>query len=326
VTELIIRALRGETSESEERRLADWAAASPSQERYLRDVARIWELSQSLDETDLVEVTPTIGDLLARRKSGVAPMFAPPTGGSRWLRRALQIAALLAIGFVASWVMQEAPAAAPSHAALTAAEFVTGDQERVTVRLTDGTVVRLGPGSRLRLAGTKEREVWLDGHAFFAVAKRDGQPFRVRTHAGNAVVLGTRFDFRAHQGELRIMVVEGKVELAARGRTVELHASEMAEAVSDGPLREQKVHPDFIQRELSWMGDFIVFEATPLLQAARELSAHYGVPVEVLDSTLAKETVYGWFVDESLENVLRIVCQAVNARCSMRPTGVTIEP
>lgn len=325
--ELIVRSLQGKTSQSDERRLAEWCGESPLRARHYSHVQRLWELGRVLDEGAADETTPAIQELERQedQRSGVIPYPLPKNQHHRfsWLRNGWKVAALFLLGFAFRHFIP----GDENLATLGAAEFVTGVSETATVTLGDGTLVRLAPESRLRLTGaTTDREVWLDGRAYFAVTQQEGRPFRVHTHAGDAVVLGTRFDLEAHEGELRLLVVEGKVELATRGQKVAIKANEMSEVVGAGPPTLERVDLEYVQSSLRWMGDFIVFEATPLRQVAQELSLHYGVPVEVLDSTLAEETVYGWFSDEELEDVLNVVCRAVKAHCSIRPPGVTIEP
>ena len=321
--ELIIRSLQGAISDLEGKRLTEWRAASATRERHYQDVQRLWALGEVLTQPHDQESVPTIRELEAR--AGSRPRLADLQRRRFRLPRvffglmAAGVAALVVVGGAKLLNERSSPG-------LGAAEFVTGPGEMVTVTLGDGTIVKLAPESRLLLRGGNGREVWLDGHGYFAVAKQDGQPFRIRTHAGNAVVLGTRFDLQAREGRLRLLVVEGKVELAAGGKTVELEASELGEVVGDAPATEQELDPANVQDQLSWMGDFLAFEATPLDEAVRELTLHYGVPVVVLDSALARETVHGWFANKNLESVLEILCRAVDAHCSILPTGVTIGP
>lgn len=324
--ELIVKSLQGEISEVEERRLAEWRAGGTSRERHYLEVSRLWELGRVLTHPSAGEEVPSTRDLVARTDSTAAPRGgAPlrPRGRSfRPLLYTALAASLAAAGFFGRSLL--APPAAP--AGFGAAEFVTGPGEMVTVTLGDGSVVKLAPESRLRLRPAEGREVWLDGHAYFAVAKQPDHPFRIRTHSGTAVVLGTRFDLQAREGRLRLLVVEGKVELAAGGNSVELEASELGEVVGDAPLTESAVAPGELRDQLRWMGDFIAFEDTPLEDAARELSEHFGVPIQILDPDLARETVHGWFSNRDLNHVLEIVCRAVNAHCTVLPTGVTIGP
>jgi ferric-dicitrate binding protein FerR (iron transport regulator) len=325
--ELIIRSLQGKTNQSDERRLADWRGASPAGARHYSHIRRLWELGRALEDGTADEPIPTIQELERQAERPQAPTSIPRPKAQHnrfsWVRNVWKVAALFFLGFAARHFIPDGE----NSVALGAAEFVTGISEAVTVTLGDGTLVRLAPESRLRLTdGATDREVWLDGRAYFAVTKREGRPFRVRTHAGDAVVLGTRFDLQAQEGQLRLLVVDGKVELAARGTKVAIEASEMSEVVGSAPPTLEKVNPEYVQSSLRWMGDFIAFESTPLRQAAHELSLQYGVPIEVLDSTLAEETVYGWFANEELEDVLNVVCRAVRAHCSIRQAGVTIEP
>ena len=325
--ELIIRSLQGRTSQSDERRLAEWCGESPLRAQHYSHVRRLWELGQVLDAGAADEPTPTIQELERQENERPAvislPLPSVPHDRFLWVRHAWKVAALFLLGFAVRHFIPEGE----DSIALGAAEFVTGISETVTVTLGDGTLVRLAPESRLRLTGaTTDREVWLDGHAYFAVTQQEGRPFRVHTHAGDAVVLGTRFDLEAQEGELRLLVVEGKVELATRGKRVAIKANEMSNVVGSAAPTLEKVDREYVQSSLLWMGNFLVFENTPLRQAAQELSLQYDIPIEVLDSTLAEETVYGWFADEELEDVLNVVCRAVRAHCSIRPAGVTIEP
>lgn len=322
--ELIIRSLQGDISEVEARRLAEWRASGEVHERHFQEVSRLWGLGRVLTPSLPEHETPRVRDLVASARSGAA--FA---GAANRRRRHLRplLLGLVAAGLAGAVVVFGRDAVAPTVTpALGAAEFVTGRGEMVTVTLGDGSVVKLAPESRLRLRAGEGREVWLDGHAYFAVARQDGSPFRIRTHSGTAVVLGTRFDLQAREGRLRLLVVEGKVELAAGGNSVELEASELGEVVGDSPLTAHPVAPAEVRDQLRWMGDFIAFEDTPLGDAARELSAHYGVPIEVLDPELARVTVHGWFANAELPSVLEILCRAVNAHCTTLPTGVTIGP
>lgn len=324
--ELIIRSFQGNTSAADEQRLIEWRVAAPADEQRYTHLRQLWELAAVLEDRSADESVPTIQELeRSAKKPSEQPSLPRRQSQPRFVRsrNALKIAALVLLGFATRHFIPSGDASI----ALGAAEFVTGASETVTVTLGDGTLIRLAPQSRLRLrGGNTNREVWLDGRAYFAVTQQDGRPFRVRTHAGDAMVLGTRFDLQAQEGKLRLLVVEGEVELASRGTTVAIGASELSEVVGSAPPTLEKVDPEYVHDSLRWMGEFIVFEATPLSQAAQELSLHYDTRIEVLDSTLAKETVFGTFVDEDLEDILNVICRAMRAHCSLRPDGVTIEP
>jgi len=218
-------------------------------------------------------------------------------------------------------------ATGPRSLSLGTGEVVTGVAETVTVTLNDGTVVRLAPSSRLRIGSTPGvREVWLDGRGYFAVTRLPGSRFRVRTHSGDAIVLGTRFDLLARHDDLRLVVVEGAVTVESQGTDVSAGQRQAVQVSPSMPPTLTDLDAEDVSRELDWLGNFIAFENTPLREAAEELTRHYGVTVRVLDEDLGRETVRGVFVDEELENLIPVLCRTVSAHCTISEAGVTIGP
>jgi ferric-dicitrate binding protein FerR (iron transport regulator) len=204
-----------------------------------------------------------------------------------------------------------------------AAEYLTGPRELLSVPLGDGSVVRLGPSSRLRVAHEDGgRTVWLEGRAYFSVA-RQNEPFRVRTTAGEAVVLGTRFDLQAQDRELRLVVVEGRVGLSDGTKEVLVDAGEVS-AVVKGKVTQAVPVPNS-RAIVDWIGNFLVFDGTVLSEAAAEFNRLYGVEVRIEDEDLANRTITGWFSDQSYEEVLTAVCRVVDARCTIGETLVVID-
>ena len=122
-------------------------------------------------------------------------------------------------------------------AELGAEQFIADQSGSTTVNLRDGSVVRLAPGSRMRLlerAGG--RGVFLKGRAFFAVARDTERPFRIQTSAGEVTVLGTRFDLAAENEDLHLVVLEGRVEVAAGGGRTEVTAGHTVEVLNGALL------------------------------------------------------------------------------------------
>lgn len=318
--ELIIRSLQGQMAPEEEETLRAWRQESLQHERHYREMARAWRAAGLIEPSSAhVPELPSRRRIARRRSRGVGP-YGLSIIVAHGARIAGVIAALLVLGVALGVSLrQRAPAA------LVAEEFTTGHGELVTTRLNDGTVVRLAPDSRLRVTGSVDRrEVWLDGHAFFAVAHESKRRFVVRTRAGEALVLGTRFDVRVDDDGMQVFVVEGRVAHHAGGETVQVRAMEVSRAT--GEARPDVHHIDDARPLLSWMGEFLVFQATPIRDVARELERRFGVEVRLADGTLGDRTVTAWFSNESLDEVLLIVCRAASVRCAARDSTVTIEP
>ena len=326
--ELILAALQERLSPGEAARLEAWRRASPQNESHYQMMVRLWGLS---DHADPLEArgspAPSLEELRSRRP-GHRPhgdriiALARRAWRQTWPRWIAAGAAAAALLFA---LVRVTNAPGDSHGVLRASEFATEQAEMVTASLDDGSVVRLAPESRLRVApAANRREVWLDGEAFFAVAKDSARPFAVRTRAGSVEVLGTRFDLRVVGEELRLVVTEGKVSLVSGDHRRLVLAGQVAH-VRNGlpPVVERAVRVDSL---LSWTDGFTVFQNTPLHQVARELEQRYGVRVLLPDSTIASRRVTAWFTNQSFEQVLFAICKAVDAHCSLRDNVASIEP
>lgn len=319
--ELIIRVLSGLAEPLEERRLGKWRAQSSQNERHFQDVARIWRATAPTagpEDRDLGPPTPdwivARGDALRERES--RRRLTPFSGRGRWTWAA---AALLAAVSLGVWTGRDTPE--PSGSGW--AEFAAGPSEATTVALSDGSFVRLDAGAalRFRLEGER-REATLSGRAFFGVASDTSRPFVVRTELGETRVLGTRFEVDAGSGSLRIVVVEGRVAVSAtRGRATEVTRGQVAHVAAAGDFSVTTV--DDVYEHLDWPGGLLLFQGTPLVQVAEEVSAQFAIPVELGEDVEAR-TLTAWFGDEALGEVVESICLILQAECEVRPDVVRI--
>lgn len=325
--DVILESLSGSVTPSEEQALMEWRRAAAENEREYQQVIRLWDLRRVYEPALRGGDVPPVEEILDR---AAATAVAPRPAVVRRARRStwpfpkvgVAAAAAAVVLGVTLFGLRATDSARPDTGV---AELVTNSTDMVTTRLQDGSLVRLGPRSRLRvIEGSNGREVWLYGHAYFAVARDEHQPFRVHTHAGEAIVLGTRFDLEARDGDLRLVVVEGGVDLLAGGEKAKVGAMQMGRSTAGGPPVVTPVAD--VHSLVNWMGDFIAFEETPLADVAIEIERRYGIPVEVLDSTLARRRVTGWASDRGLNAMLGAACRAVNARCTISDTLIVMEP
>jgi len=315
--ELIARSLKGETSDAEEESLREWRRASLANEKHYRELARIWSDAPLARVGPAPRPRPAVQELLEAATRGTSRRAARV----RWLRRGLAMTAMILLGVgVARWGLR-----GRLGRPFGTTEMVTDMAEMVTVSLRDGSTVRLGEESRLRLSRDEaSREVWLNGRAYFAVAKQKGRPFTVHTPVGDAVVLGTRFELRATGGELRLVVVEGRVALDVGGRRVEVGAGEMSQVVDGVPPSVVKVADPWAT--IGWIEGVLMFQATPLQRAAAEIARRYRLRVDVTDSILAQRTVSGVFTNRTFQQVMTVVCGVIDAQCELSETGAVVRP
>lgn len=238
-----------------------------------------------------------------------------------WLTPALAAAAVILLAVGGLWYRSTRP----WNPAFGVREFATGSLQTVTVTLADGSFVRLAPNSRLRLPpGGDKRQVWLDGRAYFAVRSDSTHPFTVHTNAGDALVLGTRFELKVDGDDLRLAVVEGHVRLASTDASVAVSAGEVSQMKRGGAPSVIKVKD--VTKLLDWPDGLLIFQSTPLAQVGDALEHHFDVTVDISDSLVARRVVTGWFAEESLDEVLTAVCRATQSRCSLDGKHVSISP
>ena len=102
--------------------------------------------------------------------------------------------------------------------------FQTTDAQTKSIILPDGSRIQMNRGTKFSYAthafNRKQREVWLEGEAFFEVAKNKEKPFIIHTGAMQTTVRGTSFNVKAYPqlAENVVSVRSGKVEVSNRNQ------------------------------------------------------------------------------------------------------------
>ncbi len=323
--DIIIRVLNGKAGPIEERRLANWRSESYQNEEHFREVSALWgwtETAVPSNDRESLPAPPTLETIISRGdalgRQDVRRRFARGLG--RKEIRPWAAAAVIAAVSLGIWIGRMGPAAEE----IIGTEYAAVGAEAATVALDDGSFIRLAPGSRVRFAERAElREAWLSGRGFFAVESDAERPFVVHTDVGDVRVLGTRFELTSETAELRLVVVEGRVGLAAtNGRSAEVSNGQVARLGANGDFSVETVAN--VYDLLDWPGGVLLFQSTPLPQVLEEVSAHFGVRIELDDPALTDRTVTAWFGDESLEEVVESICLLVQAECDIDAGGVSI--
>ena len=328
--ELLLRYLRKQTTEDENASVDALLSGSAEYERALADLRRLVEVGQVADRCVAPGDPPRAEDVIWRAEArGVRSPARGSVGSVTRIRPArprlrliggLAAAAIAAVMGVGLWNTF----GGTGVATVGPQELMTGAGETAMVRLADGSVIRLGPESRLSTAaGGSARTVTLQGEAFFAITTNEEQPFRVVTAAGTAQVLGTRFHLAAGPDELSVTVVEGRVALAGPDHEVQVGAGQATSLVRGRPEPVEAAPP--IEAVAEWLGDFLIFHDTPLGVAMEEVEGRYGIEVEASDEELLDRTLTMWFNSKSLEEIMTVVCGVVDARCSIGEGVVRIQ-
>lgn len=221
-------------------------------------------------------------------------------------------------------IRKEGPLAA-SPTLVTVTAF---DNSLTKIALPDGTEVFLNKGSSIVYPSSfsgKERNVKLNGEAFFKVAHNPDQPFVLSNKDGqyNIKVLGTEFNVQAYEGEefIEATLVSGSIELdipAIKSVKV-LTPSQMASfSLSTNELQIAKVNTD---RTVDWMYNRLVFRDTPMIDVLTKLSKFYNVDFKVDNKVINTYIFTGTFEDKPLSQVLDYMKIASNLNYKITSTG-----
>lgn len=180
--------------------------------------------------------------------------------------------------------------------------------QKSTIRLKDGTEVRLNSNSSLEYAsdfGITNRKVVLKGEAYFSVAKDPKKPFVVTTGNVLTTALGTEFNINArNESNPRIILTEGKIKVEDKLENTTpfiLLPNQSIEYDNKTGFSDVKEIENL--DEILWINGILKFEHTPLLQVVEELENWYGVDVDIEGNPEGLH-YSGEFKDEYLSNIL----------------------
>jgi transmembrane sensor len=192
---------------------------------------------------------------------------------------------------------------------------------RVAFNLPDGTTGMLNSGSRLTytLPFNNNRNINLEGEAWFEVNHDEIHPFEIRAGNSTVKVLGTSFNLSAYQAENYIEVVlqKGKVEFHDKkgDKNVTLLPSERL-VFHDGNISKSVIDP---AKYYAWTEGRLVFRGDPMDEVARRIERWYNVKVELVDKELEKYSFRATFEDDKLEDVLHYLSMTSPIRYKITP-------
>ena len=312
---LLGKHLFGECTEREETLVREWIEQDPKRRvvlSQLRKILRTTEDSLSAEELD----AQTLWGRIDRETRGKADKEASSPEGigskrSRSRRRrasrsrsrdsslrmvvwAGATASVVALT-VALWLFGPLKSGLENSSSPSPETFVTQKGQRTSVRLSDGSHVRLNVDSRLTVPpsfGKEKRVVRLEGEAFFEVRKDSTRPFIVRSEGAVTRVLGTAFDVGAYPDDdkVKVAVAEGRVRLQAEQPPKE-EGADRQEGQQDVVLTKNQVSliprdgEQIIRQEkdlsehLAWIDGQLVFDDASFDEVVRRLERWYDLEI-----------------------------------------------
>ncbi len=213
------------------------------------------------------------------------------------------------------------------------------------ITLTDGSTITLKPGSSIRYFrnfNDSAREVYLEGSAFFQVAKNPQKPFLVYYNHLVTRVLGTSFTINTNDltGNVEVAVKTGRVQVYENEKL--LKGSSPIASVILTPnqkavyqverrilMAELVSHPEFVKNHEDSVSvkesSRFVYEQAKLSGVFLDLEKGYGIEI-VIDNTNINNCVFTGDVSTGdLFTRLKIICLATNSSYEVNGTRILIK-
>jgi len=303
---LVSKYLANQLSEEEVDIVQQWRAQNPEM---FEQLIHIWEEAKS--ETDSYRTQQNKERLNQRIDALEAEQRQPPLRKSYfWLKAAAAISLIILFGGLIFYY--------GNHLLAPAEQMVWIEKEAkmsqiVSLKLEDGTKVKLNAGSKLRYAKVFDegsiREVFLEGQAFFDVAHNPERPFIVRAGNLSTRVLGTSFAVSAYpdDDDFKVAVVSGKVEVALPEvipTALLLPNKQIVCNKNTHSWYEENIDAGEV---MAWLDGGLRFEHTTLGEVAKVLQRYYNITIKFEKEAIKNCYLTAEFEKEKLVNVMEAI-------------------
>jgi ferric-dicitrate binding protein FerR (iron transport regulator) len=182
--------------------------------------------------------------------------------------------------------------------------------QKAMVTLPDGSTAYLNSESALRYRqnyGYENRNVHLEGEAFFEVKKDSTKKFTVNTEYLNVDVLGTSFNVYAYETENRIemALVSGTVKVETHTTPAKTVYAKPNDKVvynkTTGELQLKKTNTRF---DTAWTRGELIFRSEPFHSVVSKIEHRFGVKIHVEGNDLDDDRFTGYFDSDRITDIL----------------------
>lgn len=207
----------------------------------------------------------------------------------------------------------------------------TDNSDRSFTQLPDGSRIWLNKGTKIEYNqqfGIRNRNVLLNGEAYFEVAKNKKLAFVVKTKSIDVTAMGTSFNVNAYDdgNEVTTTLYTGKVNVQSTltGYKTILNPFEVAvfSKTKDKITTYVFTGPD----KPVWMEPEFRFDMLPLIDISKQLERNYNVVFVYRNQKIKHLKFSGTFDrDEKLDEILRVIKINTNIDYAIKNDSVIIK-
>lgn len=310
--DLIIKYIVGEASTEEKKQLANWLQASKDNQALMDSYQKTWEASRQAKN-----VSPKNTEAAWQQfQSKINEHTAVPIAAKRPFRQIGYAAAALLIICLGIYFLQN-----------NKATIYTNKDMAKVIALNDNSKITLNKNASLSTDGQfnkRNREVELQGEAFFEVAKNAQLPFKIKVANVAVQVIGTAFNIKSTEEAVEIAVESGIVAVNVGKQSFKLYADDQIYIPHNG----QHIQQSKIENELYkyYRNNTFICNNTPLSALIASLEEAYHVQISIANKSLQAQLITGKYDrNSSIEHILSIVTMTLNAHYTFDGTKYIIE-
>ncbi|MBC3916045.1 FecR domain-containing protein [Undibacterium sp. CY18W] len=207
--------------------------------------------------------------------------------------------------------------------------------ESKTLALPDGSRLALNTNTHIRTQiSSEKRLVWLDsGEAYFEVAHDTKRPFVIEAGKSRVTVLGTKFSVRRDGDQIKVNVVDGRVQVSNSDakspsqplpeNAVVMTKNETLET-GNGQLVVNHKTTEQIMRQLDWRQGKLVLDDMTLAQAVSEFNRYNQKKLVILDASAGQIKIAGSFNVDNVDGFARLLHQGFGLKIEIGKDEIKI--
>lgn len=313
-TELLLKFISDNATESEREMVLDWICESEENSRIYGQVKNYWvaEKYKEFKDNDPVKI------------------FQSKTRTVTF-KRVLLVAAAVALIFTSSALLflLKRERVHPQQM-MARFEYLVNPGVKGIVDLPDGSRVWLNSSSSLKCPekfDSLQRVVELDGEGYFEVVPNRKWPMYIKTSKGYGIkVTGTSFNLSSYSDDNKMIVtlISGSISVVHEGNKSEIKLfpdEQVTITEKEKPVLVRKANVEY---NTAWKKGYLLFDNTPMEEVIRKMERWYGVNVTVADSSILDYRFTANFRSESISQVLEILKLSSNIRYKIDKTEITL--
>lgn len=314
--DIVIRVLENRQNQEEMQIFSEWYHASDKNKQFFFQLKDIYERRKGGFYPDENEIIHSWERLWKKIDKQPTPFLIPGRRSkSNWYAslsiRAVVAAIALVLVVAGIWSLMK------DHQQLTWTEVRTAPRsEPQTILLPDGSTVILNASSHLKYPKKfrgKNREIFLDGEAYFNVARDERHPFIVHSYQQDINVMGTQFNVLGYSSDSYVIttLITGRVKLATFDEEkdvkneIVMHPNQ--QIYFDKKKNEALISEIDPREAVAWMNGIYSFRDASLEEITQRLEKVMGIHF-VIDEELKNEKYTGkFFSHQSPEEIADIL-------------------